>query len=295
MSSHTGAVTYQGLMRGHATGDTQVGSSDKVVLIGNAGTEVGKATAIQFSRAGARLFLTDVELATIQETAEEISAPGGVVTTARFNPCRAVEAESMVNAVLETYGELHCAVNTIAGHAEYCRLHEIEEEGWDRVFGAALKSTWLSMKYQIPAIKASGGGAIVNVASRAGLQSPPGLSAFCAAAASVISLSNTAAAETVSDGIRVNAISPGGVFTPSLARLCASEPGLERYLERADVLGALATPEQVAACVVYLCSDEATSVNGHNILVQGGEEPADIIAHQVTPARRDATDRDAMK
>lgn len=258
---------------------------DKVALIRSAGTSVGKATAIHFARAGAKVFLADVEPASVRETVREIRNAGGIATVAMFEGSDAVIADAMVNAVLEKYGALHYAVNNIAGHAEYCRLHEIEEHHWDNVINSAMKSIWLGMKYQIPAIKLSGGGAIVNVASRAGLESSPGLSAFGAAAASVISMSKSAAAEVASEGIRINAISPGGVFTPALANLCETEPDLKPSLEGANALQRLAKPEQISACIAFLCSDEASYVTGDNIVVVGGEKTSDIIDRHKAPVQ----------
>ena len=259
---------------------------DKVVLIRSAGTSVGQATAIHFAEAGAKVFLTDSELEPVQETVHQIRLAGGDAIAACFEGCNSAKAEATVNAVMETYGALHYAVNNIAGHAEYCRLHEIEERNWDRVIDSAMKSIWLGMKYQIPAIKMSGGGAIVNVASRAGLESSPGLSAFGAAAASVISLSKSAAAEVASEGIRINTISPGGVFTPELAGLCEMEPGLKHSLEGANARGRLTTPEQVSACIAFLCSDEASLVTGDNIVVFGGEKTSEIIRRHAVPDQR---------
>ena len=257
----------------------------KVVLIRSAATSVGKAAAIHFAEAGAKVFLTDSELEPAQETVHLIRSAGGEATAATFEGSHADKADAMVNAVIEKYGALHYAVNNIAGHAEYCHLHEIEEHNWDRVIDSAMKSIWLGMKYQIPAIKMSGGGAIVNVASRAGLESSPGLSAFGAAAASVISLSKSAAAEVASDGIRINAVSPGGVITPELAGLCVLEPGLKRTLESANALGRLAEPEQISACILFLCSDEASLVTGDNIVVVGGEKASEIIKRHAVSAR----------
>ena len=259
---------------------------DKVALIRSAGTSVGKATAIEFAGAGARVFLTDHDLTSVQETVRQIRDAGGEVAAAEFGVSNSAEAEAMVNAVLEKYGALHFAVNNISGNAEYCSLHEIEEHHWDRVIESALKSIWLGMKYQIPAIKMSGGGAIVNVASRAGIESSPGLSAFAAAAASVISLSKSAAAEVAEDGIRVNAISPGGVFTSSLASLSEMEPGLKRSLESANALGRLAAPEQISACITLLCSDEGSLVTGDNLVVIGEENPSETIRRHTVSIER---------
>jgi NAD(P)-dependent dehydrogenase (short-subunit alcohol dehydrogenase family) len=262
-----------------------VSFSKKVALIRSAGTSVGKATAIHFAKAGARVFLTDKELEPLQETVSQIRDAGGEVKAAKFEISNSEEAEVMVGTVIEEYGALHFAVNNIAGYAEYCRVHEISDDSWDHVIESALKSIWLGMKYQIPAIRSSGGGAIVNIASRAGLSSSPGLSVFGAVAASVISLSKSAAAEVESEGIRINVISPSGVLTPSLANMCEMEPGFKRSMENSNVLGRLSTPEQISACIGFLCSDEASSVNGDNVVVVGGKRTGESIGQHKALAR----------
>ena len=259
---------------------------DKVVLIRSAGTSVGEATAIHFAEAGARVFLTDKKLTPIQKTVRRIRDAGGEASAARSVVTNSTEAEALVDAVIEEYDALHFAVNNIAGYAEYCRLDEIAEDSWDHVIESALKGIWLGMKYQIPAIKRSGGGAIVNVASRAGLNSSPGLSVFGAAAASVISLSKSAAAELASEGVRINVISPSGVLTPSLTSLCKSEPSLEQSLEYSNTMKELVAPDQISACIAFLCSDEALSVTGDNIVVSGAQEMSEIIDQHVALARR---------
>ena len=232
------------------------------------------------------VFLADGESDSLQDTVNKIRDAGGRASTEALNRSGAAHVEAIVDAAVEKYGALHYAVNNIAGHAEYCRLHEIEESSWDHVIESAMKSIWLGMKYQIPAIKMSGGGAIVNIASRAGLESSPGLSAFGAAAASVISLSKSAAAEVASEGIRINSISPSGVLTQSLADLCELEPGLKHSLESANVLGQMTSPEQIADCIAYLCSDEAELVTGDNMVVVGDEKAPNIISRHSVPVQR---------
>ena len=258
---------------------------EKVVLIRSAGTSVGKATAIQFAKAGARVFLTDKESVPLQETVREIRDAGGEAIAAGFSVSDPDEVEAMVNAVVEEYGALHFAVNNIAGYAEYCRMHEITQESWDSVIDSALKGIWLGMKYQIPAIKNSGGGAIVNIASRAGLRPSPGLSVFAAVAASVISLSKSVAAELASEGIRINVVSPSGVLTRSLLSACESEPGLRRSMDHSDVLSHLSTPEQIASCIGYICSDDAASVTGDNVVVVGGKSTTEATYKHMELAR----------
>lgn len=244
----------------------------KVVLVTGAGFGIGRATAIAFAEKGSKVFAVDVDLPAAQETVTQIKNAGNEATAAAFNASFAAEIKGTVDAVVETYGALHYAVNNFVGNSHYRRLHEIEEDDWNQVIDSILKSIWLSMKFEIPAMKDSGGGAIVNVSSGAGITSSPGLAALGAAKAGVINLSKSAAAEVALENIRVNAISPGGVLTDRLARLCESEPDLTRPLTDAHPIGRLAEPEEIAACICFLCSDEASFMSGDNMVVNGGGE-----------------------
>ena len=242
----------------------------KVALVTGAGSGIGRATAIEFAARGARVFVVDVEYSAAMETVALIRNRGHEARAATDDSAMAAEIETAVNAAVGEFGALHYAVNHFPGDADYCRLHEMEEQAWIRVIDTMLTSIWLSMKYEIPAIKASGGGAIVNVASSAGTDSSPGLSALGAAKAGVINLSRSAAAELAAENIRVNAISPGAVLTDRLARLCESEPDLLRPLTEAHPIGRLAEPEEIAACICFLCSDQASFMSGDNMVVDGG-------------------------
>lgn len=242
----------------------------KVALVTGAGFGIGRATAIALAARGAWVYAVDTDLSAAHETAEIIAASGKEARAAALYTTAASELERLVNSILETHGALHYAVNNYTAEPDYRRLHEINEQRWRDVIDLTLTSIWLSMKYEIPAIRDSGGGAIVNVASGAGITSSPGLSAVGAAKAGVINLSKSAAAEFAADNIRVNAISPGGVLTEGLAQLCKSESDIIRSIEDVHPIGRLADPEEIAACICFLCSDEASFMTGDNMVVDGG-------------------------
>ena len=216
------------------------------------------------------MLVADIDLAVAKETVDVIEEAGNEAIAVKSDASSSAEVAAMIEAVVQTYGALHFAVNNVAREPFYCRLHEIEEEGWNQIIDESLKSIWLGMKYEIPAIRDSGGGAIVNVASRAGIDSSPGLSAFGAAEAGVLNLSKSAAAEVALENIRINAISPGAVLTRDLARLCETEPELKRTLGKAYALGRLAAPQEIAGCICFLCSDDASFITGDNMVVDGG-------------------------
>lgn len=247
-----------------------MGFEDKVALITGGGAGLGRATALKFAKEGARVVVADVSLLAARKTATLIGAAGGVAISMELDAGNPPEVEATIHAAEQEFGALHYAVNNATANPDYRPLHEIDEAGWNRIVDQTLKSVWLGMKYEIPAIKRSGGGAIVNVASSACMSSAPGLSAFGAAKAAVISLSKSAAAEVAADNIRVNCISPGGVLTTSLARLWEVEPGLKSPLDAAHALGRLAEPEEIANCICFLCSDDASFMTGDNMVVDGG-------------------------
>jgi NAD(P)-dependent dehydrogenase (short-subunit alcohol dehydrogenase family) len=255
-----------------AQSETVVSFERRVALVTGAGFGIGRATAIEFAARGASVFAVDFDLSAAQETTTLIRDAGNEATAASCNASTAAEVEDTVNAVVETYGALHIAVNNFASDSDYRRLHEIDEDDWNQVIDKLLKSIWLSMKYEIPLIRESGGGAIVNVASVAGIASSPGLSALGAAKAGVINLTKSAAAEVAAENIRVNAISHGGILTDRLAGLCESDPDFMRPLEDAHAIGRLAEPEEIATCICFLCSDEASFMSGDNMVVDGGGE-----------------------
>lgn len=242
----------------------------KVALITGAGTGIGRSTALRFADKGAIVVLTDPSHSAARETASLISEAGGEAVSIEFDAGDPSEVEAMINAAEQEFGALHCAVNNVITEPVYCLLHEIDEAGWNRVVDQTLKCTWLGMKYEIPVIKRSGGGAIVNVASSMGINSAPGLSAFGAAKAGVISLTKSAAAEVAADDIRVNCITPGGVVSESLVALWQTEPDLRPSLEDDHAMGRLAKPEEIANCIYFLCSDKASFMTGDNMVVDGG-------------------------
>lgn len=243
----------------------------KVALVTGAGYGIGRAAAIALAARGARVVAVDADLATAHETVDLIKASGHEATAEALNEFADRDFEALVETTVEIYGALHYAVNNFVSEPLYARLHEIDQVAWNQVIHMALTSIWLGLKYEIPAIRDSGGGAIVNIASGAGITSSPGLAALGAARAGVINLSKSAAAEAAGDNIRVNAVSPGSVLNDDLALLLASEPNLAATVSNSHPMGRIAAPEEIAACICFLCSDEASYMSGDNLVVDGGD------------------------
>jgi NAD(P)-dependent dehydrogenase (short-subunit alcohol dehydrogenase family) len=240
----------------------------KVALVTGGGSGIGRAAAEAFARAGARVVVVDVDVAAAAATVATL--PGAHLALA-CDVARATDVDGVVRQAVERFGRLDCAFNNagIEGGPPGTRLHEYAEDVWDRVVDVDLKGVWLSMKYEIAAMLAQGGGAIVNTSSIAGLVGG-GNTAYVASKHGVMGLTRRAAVEYGRHGIRVNAVCPGSIRTPMLERLFRAAPEREARLAEDAPLGRLGRPEEIAAAVVWLCSDDASFVTGHGLVIDGG-------------------------
>jgi NAD(P)-dependent dehydrogenase (short-subunit alcohol dehydrogenase family) len=176
----------------------------------------------------------------------------------------------MVQAAVDQYHRLDYACNNAGIEGAMAPTAECTEENWDRVIAINLKGVWLCLRAEIPRIIPQGGGAIVNIASVAGLVGFGGLPAYCASKGGVVQLTRTAALEYATMQVRVNAICPGGIQTPMLERLEACQVDMEARLVQMHPLGRVGTPEEVAEAVVWLCSPAAAFITGVLLPVDGG-------------------------
>lgn len=238
----------------------------KVAIVTGASSGIGAATALAFAREGAKVVVANRHSAPGQETVRQIRGAGGEATFVRADVSKAAEVETLVSETLKTYGQLDCASNN-AGVTSTLALTELSEEDWDRTINVDLKGVWLCLKYQIPAMQRGGGGAVVNTASVGGVVGFADTGAYAAAKGGVIALTRAAAIECAASGIRVNSVSPGLVETPMFAGLPAD---FREAVASKFPLGRAGKPQEVAEAVVYLCSDAASFVTGHNMIVDGG-------------------------
>jgi NAD(P)-dependent dehydrogenase (short-subunit alcohol dehydrogenase family) len=242
----------------------------KVALITGAGSGIGRASALAFAREGAKVMVADIIVAGGEETVQLIKNAGGEAAFIKVDVSQAAEVAAMVNKVVETYGRLDCAFNNAGVEGEFTSTAEYSEAGFDKVLAVNLKGVWLCMKYEVPQLLKQGGGAIVNTASGAGLIGVAGLSAYVASKHGVVGLTKTAALEYAKSGIRVNAVCPGVIQTPMVARLTAHQPQMAEAMVAAEPMGRAGKPEEIAEAVVWLCSDAASFVTGHAMSVDGG-------------------------
>jgi NAD(P)-dependent dehydrogenase (short-subunit alcohol dehydrogenase family) len=243
---------------------------NKVALVTGAGSGIGKASALAFAKEGAKVVAEDLDVEAGEETANRILEAGGAAIFIRADVSKAVEVEEMVNNTVEIYGRLDCAYNN-AGVAVSPRLTpDTTEEDWDRVMNVNLKGVWLCMKFEIPHMLKQGKGVIVNASSMVGLIGLAKRSAYAASKHGVIGLTKVAALEYAGAGIRVNAICPAVVRTPLVENIIARDPEAEAQLLSMIPMQRLATVEEIAEVVIWLCSDASSFVTGHAMLVDGG-------------------------
>jgi NAD(P)-dependent dehydrogenase (short-subunit alcohol dehydrogenase family) len=243
----------------------------KVALVTGAAAGIGRATAFAFAAEGASVALVDSEEQRGGSVADEIRQAGG---RALFIPADVSQAElvtEMVSATMSRFGRLDFAFNNAGIEGDPGPIELCSEQNWDRTLAVNLTGVFLCMRAEIPAIRDSGGqGAIVNCASIAGLNGFPGLAAYVASKHGVNGLTRSAALELAADGIRVNSVCPGAIETEMIQRIKAEQPELIERTVAAHPLGRLGQPEEIAACVIWLCSAGAGFVTGQAIAVDGG-------------------------
>jgi NAD(P)-dependent dehydrogenase (short-subunit alcohol dehydrogenase family) len=250
---------------------------DRVAIVTGGASGIGKATAFLFAREGARVVVVDLDVEGAQATAAEIEAVGGEAFQVAADVSSEDDVSRAVAAVVERFGGVHLLFNNAGiNQADNVRgpIEEQTGEGWDRIFSVNLKGTVLCSKHAVPEIKRCGGGAIVNTASISGLVAVS-THAYSASKAAIMQLTRTMARELGPDGIRVNAIAPGGVETPMVmgprddVSLDERLETMARFAEKTP-LGRVGKPEDIARAALYLASDESSFVTGHVLVVDGG-------------------------
>ena len=242
----------------------------KIALVTGAGSGIGRAAAQIFAREGAKVAAADVNQASAEETVGLIRAAGGEAFGLQADVSKAAEVEAMVAAVVETFGRLDCAFNNAGIEGALASTADYTEADWAPVIAVNLTGVWLCMKYEIPRMLETGGGAIVNTSSAAGLLGAPRMSAYVASKHGVVGLTKTAALEYAKSGVRVNAVCPGVIDTSMVGRLKERRPRMFEKIVRGEPIGRIGRPEEIAETAVWLCSDAASFVTGHAMSVDGG-------------------------
>lgn len=244
------------------------GTAAKATLVTGAGAGIGRAVALAFASDGAAVMVGDIDDALGRQTVELIQRGGGRAVYQRCDVSVGADVERLVEATVQTFGCLDYACNIAGIHNPLPEsLEGADEEIWDRIIAVNLKGVFLCMKYEIRAMLAQGRGVVVNMASVAGLVAEPGCYAYVASKHGILGLTKTAAFDYAKQGIRINAVCPAAVETPGLMR---SPEDFRQKLKEETPLGRIGRPEEIAAAVMWLCSEPAAFVTGTGIVVDGG-------------------------
>ncbi|HUJ69405.1 MAG TPA: glucose 1-dehydrogenase [Syntrophorhabdales bacterium] len=250
---------------------------DKVALVTGGASGIGRVTALAFAREGSKVIVTtDANVRGAEETVSLIRKAGGQAAFIRCDVAKEKDVAALIAESVERYGSVDFAFNNAGVGPDGKRIGvfpvtDCPEEVWDRMLDVNLKGAWLCMKHEIRQMLRQGKGAIVNTSSVGGLKPIPGFGPYAASKSGLIALTKTAALECATSNIRVNVICPGLTARTQLSdNLAAAEPGAKENLVQVVPMRRMGEPEEVAQCVLWLCSDAASFITGHVMPIDGG-------------------------
>ena len=242
----------------------------KVGIVTGGTSGIGRETAILFAKAGARVVVAGRREAEGKETVDLIRAAGGEGLFVKTDVAKTADVEALVRKTVEKFGRLDIAFNNAGIEGKWLPIVEQSEEDWDNGLAINLKGVWLCLKYEIQQmLKQGGGGAIVNMSSLAGLVGVAGAATYCAGKHGVVGLTKAAALETARNGIRINVVCPAVIESPMEERLYA-DPVFKKFALGLHPIGRFGTATEVAEAVVWMCSERASFMTGHSMVLDGG-------------------------
>ncbi len=243
---------------------------DKVALVTGGALGIGRATAIAFGAAGANVVFSDVRSVEGEETAALIRETGAECLFVKSDVSSEADVQALVQKTVATYGKLDCAFNNAGTDLAVKPLHEQLIEDFDKIMSINARGLFLCMKYEIQQMLTQGAGVIVNNSSTNGLVALPGISPYVASKHAVMGLTRSAALDYAKQGIRINAVNPGGIATESFDRALMKMGITADDLTAMIPMGRIAQAEEVAQVVVFLCSDAASYITGQPFAIDGG-------------------------
>jgi NAD(P)-dependent dehydrogenase (short-subunit alcohol dehydrogenase family) len=242
----------------------------KVGLVTGGTSGIGRETAVLFAKAGAKVVVAGRREPEGMETIELVLAAGGDGLFVKTDVSKASEVDALIQKVVERFGRLDLAFHNAGIEGLWVPIIRQSEEDWDRTIDINLKGVWLCLKYEIrQMLKQGSGGAIVNMASIAGLVGSAGAAAYSASKHGVMGLTKAAALETAKNGIRINAVCPAVVETPMADRLFGA-PAVHKFVLNSHPIGRFGRPAEIAEAVVWMCSDRASFMTGQSLVLDGG-------------------------
>lgn len=244
----------------------------KTVLVTGGNSGIGRASVFAFAREGARVAIAARRAREGEETARAVQDSGGDAIFVQTDVANGADIKGLVEKTVQHYGRLDCAFNNAGTAGAFGSTADCTEENWDTVMAINLKGMWLCMKHEILQMLKQGGGVIVNNSSTLGLKGAPYYPAYSASKYGIHGLTKTAALEYGRRGIRVNAVCPSGTVTSMLeGQRREQEQYGESRKDSVYVMGRMPSPEDSAEAAVWLCTDRASSINGHILVVDGGQ------------------------
>jgi NAD(P)-dependent dehydrogenase (short-subunit alcohol dehydrogenase family) len=241
---------------------------NKVAIITGGSSGIGRATALAFAKKGAKIVIVDWHES--PETMESLTDLDAEAIFIKCDVSKSADVKAMVKKTIGTFGRLDYAFNNAGIEGDSAPTADCTEENWDKTIAINLKGIWLCMKHEIPEMLRQGKGTIVNCSSVAGLVGFEGLPAYVASKHGIIGLTKTAALEYAGQGIRMNTVCPGVIQTPMMDRLTGKKKEAIEQFTALEPVGRMGQPEEIANTVVWMCSDEASFITGHAMVVDGG-------------------------